>query len=162
MPIINGKANSQIQLNGIYVSLNSRGSMIFYSDGSCKNNAADPEGDVFWDNPDSVFKCYYEDWDFLLKEVWGHYSIHKDSIKIQSFGHANDQLCKRSVYETVGEILNDSTLVIYSDYSYWFKSELLEEPNIYGFYPTTIKPDSTKAWFNNRRWFNKYLHESRK
>lgn len=162
-PIITGAADFKIQLNGIYVSKNGAGSMVFYADGSYKTiYSNDPDGQLFWKNPDSVFKTLSQSWNYKSKETWGHYLIKNDSITIQSFGRANDQLCKRSVYEKVGEVINDSTISIYSNYSYWFKSELLDEPNIFGFYPTNHKPDSTKAWFNNRRWFIRNLNESRR
>ncbi len=50
---------------------------------------------------------------------------------IQSFGLSNDQLCRRAVYETKGVILNDSTIEVFSQYSYWFDHELIKEPIIY-------------------------------
>ena len=35
-------------------------------------------------------------------------------------------------------------------------------PAEYKFYPTTFKPDSTKAWFKKKKWYKEGLHEGMK
>ncbi len=137
--------------------------MAFYTNGIMKTIASNyPEGKDFWENPETGFDDLKAFWNYNSKETWGNYTINGDSIKMQKFGWNGMEFCSRSVYEMVGKILNDSTIILYSDYSFWFKYDLINKPNIFGFYPTNQKPDSTKAWFNNRRWYKKDLHESRK
>jgi hypothetical protein len=162
-PIITNKSNYTIKTDGIYVSQNSSGSMAFYTNGIMKTIASNyPEGKDFWKNPETGFADLKAFWNYNSKETWGNYTINGDSIKMQNFGWNGMEFCSRSVYEMVGKILNDSTIILYSDYSFWFKYDLINKPNIFGFYLTNKKPDSSKAWFNNRRWYKKNIHESRK
>jgi len=117
---------------------------------------------AFWLYPETAIDTILANDDYFKREIWGHYQIIYDTIIIQSFGLANDQLCRRSVYETRGIILNDSTIKVFSDYSYWHNYELIKEPNIFRLYKTKHKPDSSIAWFNKKRWYKKNLHESRR
>ena len=70
-------------------------------------------------------------------------------------------MCRRWVFERKGKLLNDTTVEVYSDYSYWGGDSLLHTPCVLNYYHTNIKPDSTNAWFEKKRWYKKGLHESR-
>lgn len=151
-----------IKTNGVYVSTNQGGSFYLYDNGYAKTvSMFFPDSKLFWENPENQMTELHSEEDYFRKEVWGNYKFIDDTIIIQTFG-LNDQLCKRSVYETKGIILNDTTIKVFSDYSFWFDSELIKEPNIYRLYKTEHKPDSTLAWFNKKYWYIKNLHESRK
>jgi hypothetical protein len=155
-------AKLPIKTNGVYISISHEGSFYLYNNGYAKILFSNlPESKTFWKNPSIEINELQSQEKYFRKEVWGNYSINNDTIAIQTFG-LNDQLCKRSVYETKGVILNDSTIKVFSDYSYWFDTELIKEPNIYRLYKTDQKPDSTMAWFNKKRWYKKNLHESRR
>ncbi|MBU1009267.1 MAG: hypothetical protein KKD74_03930 [Bacteroidetes bacterium] len=148
---------------GIFVSLNGKDALCFYNNGCSKTISSFPSNIIsFWLNPEVEITNLLENDQYFRKELWGHFRIFNDTIVIQSFGLSNDQLCRRAVYETKGVILNDSTIKVFSDYSYWFDSELIKEPKIYRLYKTDHKPDSTLAWFNKKRWYKKNLHESRR
>jgi len=152
-----------IRVDGIFVSVNQRGAFALYKDGKVKFvDSYLPIGNEFWLNPDKMISIVENQINIIGKEGTGHYKRVSDTIIIQTFGISNDQLCRRSVYETKGIIVNDSTIKVFSDYSYWFNSELIKEPNIYRLYKTDHKPDSTLAWFNKKRWYKKNLHESRR
>jgi len=162
-PISVSSDEYKIHIDGIFVSVNQRGTFALYKDGKAKFIDSNfPIGDEFWEYPERKISFIEKQISLIGKEGAGHYRILNDTIIIQSFGLSNDQLCRRSVYETKGIIMNDSTIKVFSDYSYWFDSELIKEPNIYRLYKTDQKPDSTLAWFNKKRWYKKNLHESRK
>ncbi len=105
-----------------------------------------------------------EDWEFKRKENWGDYAVKENEIILQNFNRNNEEVCKRSVFEEKGRILNDSTIEIYSEYSYWWKdkSPTLYAPCVLNFYKTDTKPDSTIAWFVNKNWYKNELNTSRK
>ncbi len=149
--------------SGIFVSLKGKDALCFYNNGYSKTISSFPSNIIsFWLNPEVEITNLLENDQYFRKELWGHFRIYNDTIIIQSFGLSNDQLCRRAVYETRGIILNDSTIKVFSDYSYWFEHELIKEPIIYRLVKTNQKPDSTLAWFNKKRWYKKNLHESRR
>jgi len=149
--------------DGVFVSLNGKNAFYLYNDGLVKSILrTERANQLFWVCPEKEIYKILPDDEYFKKEIWGHYQIINDTILIQTFGLSNDQLCRRSVYETKGVVLNDSTIEVFSYYSYWFESEFIKEPNIYRFYKTEQKPDSTLAWFNKKRWYKKNLHESRR
>lgn len=101
-----------------------------------------------------------------FKEFWGHYSIRNNAITIQIFNKHNEEIFKRWILETKANILNDSTIVIYNHKSYWsnVSKENIVEPDKITLSLKKIdkKPDSSYAWFLNKRWYQKNVHESRK
>jgi len=162
-PISVSSDEYKIHIDEIFVSVNGSDAICFFDNGLSKTISSFASNiNSFWLNPKVEASCLLEKDQYFRKELWGHFRITKDTLIIQSFGLSNDQLCRRSVYETKGIIMNDSTIKVFSDYSYWFDSELIKEPNIYRLYKTDQKPDSTLAWFNKKRWYKKNLHESRK
>jgi hypothetical protein len=149
-----------IKTDGIYVPKENNGSVFyFYDNGSVKwegwtNN--------FWQNPAKKIENIQNGYFYISKEYWGQYSINNDSILIQIFIKNNEKIITRWIFEYEGIILNDSSFILYSCFSYLGKDNFIDKSEEYAFYKTITKPDSTKAWFNNRRWFKKDLHESRK
>ena len=65
------------------------------------------------------------------------------------------------MFEQRGRILNDSTIVIFSDYVYNTGDSLLNTECLLKFYPTSIKPDSTNIWFVNKNIFNQSVRHVR-
>ena len=98
----------------------------------------------------------------LQKNIGVIITIQGDTIIIQVFNRHSQKFFKRWVHEFIGIIQNDTSFLLLSWYSYLTKNQFIEEPVPYSFYQTNIKPDSTKAWFNKKKWFKENLHESRK
>ena len=162
-PVYTTNSSRPLNIHGIFVSINDEGAFYLYNNGLSKTISSSVSlNQSFWLNPEIEIVKLLNDDNYFKKEVWGHYQIINDTIVIQTFGLANDQICRRSVYETKGIILNDTTIKVFSDYSYWFNNQFIKEPNIYRFYKTELKPDSTLAWFNKKWWYKRNLHESRK
>jgi hypothetical protein len=150
-----------IRINGVYLPKNELNGypFFFFKDGS-----------ITWYTWGIDFRqnCYdaLEKSPFLessiSKEYWGHYTIKNDTIVIQVFNRVGDFIYKRWIFEFTGLIQNDSSFILVSEYSYFTKDQFIEKPIPYYYCPTKIKPDSTKAWFNDKQWFRENLHESRK
>jgi hypothetical protein len=162
-PIIKSSRNIHSFNNGIFVSINGEDVLYLFDNGLSKTiSSSISTNQEFWLYPEKAIDNIIADDDYFKKEIWGHYQIIYDTIIIQTFGLANDQLCRRSVYETRGIILNDSTIKVFSDFSHWFNYEIIKEPNIFRHFTTDYKPDRSLAWFNKKRWYKKNLHESRR
>lgn len=146
--------------NGVYISNQEKGSALFFFENGFTKWSGWTNN--FIEDKVNNFKDIEEFNNNFQKEYWGHYAIKNDTIIIQEFNHNNEEIYKRSISERHGLIINDSTIVILSWDSYWGNYQLPQDPMKYIFYPTNSKPDSTKAWFNNKRWYKKNLHESRK
>ncbi|MEX1189093.1 MAG: hypothetical protein WED33_07530, partial [Bacteroidia bacterium] len=136
----------------------------------------------FWANPDSLIDEYYKGLEISYtglssssSDSWGHYQIKGDSIFIQSFTYFYDSTVLRDVYELKGVIRNDSTIYIFEHLCDWCfndpskYSEYISKgkrhfipPAEYRFYQTTKKPDSTNAWFFDKKWYNEELNSNRK
>ena len=160
-PVLQEGDKLPFKTNGVYVEKNSHFNEVFYfyTNGLVKNSGLHSD---FWDNPKEIAKKVEDIYIFSSKEFWGDYTIKDDTIYIQIFNHNTQFLYKRWIFEWKGVIKNDTTIEMFSEYSYFGKDQFIHKPVIYGFYPTEIKPDSTKAWFNNKKWFKENLHESRK
>jgi hypothetical protein len=163
-PIVNNSV--LLRTDGIYISKNGAASFFLYDNGKVKifSPFFDTIPANLWKSPQKILKEMQDNWEFSQKERWGDYSINGNEIIIQEFNRNNEEVCKRSVFEEKGRILNDSTIEIYSHYSYWWKDKLssLYTPCILNFYQTDIKPDSTIAWFINKSWYKKELNVNRK
>lgn len=124
-----------------------------------------------WDN-----LCFYADgkvwygynWTYKngIGNSWGHYQILSDSIYIQYFYFDNQNFYKRDVMELFGNIVNDSTIQVYKKRCTWCKNvyigydnntEIIFPQPIQFHYKKGIKPDSSKAWFNNKKWYKQGL-----
>ena len=165
-PILHNNEKILLRTDGIYISENGRASFFLFNNGKVKIHSPffDTLQGELWTPPQKVLEEMQDDWEFKQKERWGDYFIKGNEITIQRFNRNNEEVCKRSVFEEKGRILNDSTIEIYSEYSYWWKDKLpaLYTPCILNFYKTDIKPDSTIAWFINKNWYKKELNSSRK
>lgn len=165
-PVINNSEKILLRTNGIYISENGGASFFLYNNGKVKifSPFFDTLRTDLWKTPNKIISEMQNDWEYKQKERWGDYSIKGNEIVIQRFNRNNEELCKRSVFEEKGRILNDSTIEIYSEYSYWWKDKLptLYTPCILNFYKTDTKPDSTIAWFVNKKWYKNELNVDRK
>lgn len=161
LPLVEPSREIPLKLNGVYISREKYGSVFYlFKDGSCKwagwGTSCCPTEPV-------KIETIENDWLFTTKKVhWGQYAIIGDSIIIQDFSKNNQEFFNHWIIEHKGRILNDTTFEIFSSYSYLGKDTLSKESKLYRFYPTAIKPDSSKTWFAGRNWFKKSLHESRK
>lgn len=155
-----------LRTDGIYISKNGAASFFLYDNGKIKifSPFFDTIPAYLWKSPQNILKGMQGDWEYTQKERWGDYTIKGNEIIIQRFNRNNEEICKRSVFEEKGHILNDSTIEIYSQYSYWWTDKLpsLYAPCVLNFYQTNIKPDSTKAWYINKSWYKKELNVNRK
>jgi len=156
-----------VRIDGIYFAVPGQESdkgMVFYSNGMVyiyTRHINDAE--LFWLNPSKYMRyefpkqfCYNR----LKKDLWGHYIIRNDSIFIQYFHRNIDYWLKRNVTDLYGIIKGNTNIVIYKEK--WTKdagyhSEPLEitynPPISYKFFQADFKPDSTSAWFNNKKWY---------
>lgn len=165
-PVINNNKKISLRTDGIYISDNGRASFFLYNNGRVKIHSPffDTIPEHLWRTPQRIINEMQDDWEFKRKENWGDYTIKGNEILLQNFNRNNEEICKRSVFEEKGRILNDSTIEIYSDYWYWWKDKhpTLYVPCVLNFYKTHVKPDSTIAWFINKNWYKKELDNSRK
>ena len=165
-PIVINNKGISLRTDGIYLSKNGRASLFLFDNGRVKifSPFFDTLKVELWKNPQKIIAEMQSDWEYKQKERWGDYAINGNEIIIQRFNFKSEELCKRSVFEEKVRILNDSTIEIYSEYSYWWKDKhpALSTPCVLNFYKTDIKPDSTIAWFINKNWYKKELDNSRK
>jgi hypothetical protein len=119
-PIINSNEKILLKTDGIYISKNGWAAFFLYNNGKVKIHRPffDTIPEDRWRSPQKILKEMQDDWEFKEKERWGDYSIRGNEIIIQRFNRNNEEICKRSVFEEKGRILNDTTIEIYSEYSY--------------------------------------------
>lgn len=152
----------KLRTNGVYVSQSGRGAFFIYKNGKAKIiSSLFPIGKEFWNDPKNEIEKIYGDMNYSTKECWGDYTLVEDSILIHFITRHNNEPCKRWVFEETGIVLNDSIIKIETSYSFWGKDTIQNEPNIFRFFPTNIKPDSNIFWYKNKSWYIKNLHESR-
>jgi hypothetical protein len=165
-PIYSQKNQSNsLKINGLYYSETSIYSFYLYSHGLFKTFvSSSKDKKEFVQNPDPHKRN--SDFD---KELWGQYYINNDTLFIQYFYRIYQSVPKRYLVEKIGVILNDSTINMKyeanKEYPKRLDQGLIKElqPNqVYRFYPTKSKPDSTTAWFLNKKWYQQGLHPSRR
>lgn len=158
IPKVVGNESKIMNLSGIYVSSNDNPpAYFFYDNGMVKtvglNQFKKVNSKIYFDN-------YYD-----CKENWGHYFIEGNNITIQKFNKHNEEIFKRWIIEEKGIILNDTTIILYTRKSFWanqINSEEKMDSILLILKPVNIKPDSTQAWFLNKKRYRKNVHESRK
>jgi hypothetical protein len=162
-PVIKNFDGIPLKTNGIYISEDGGGALFLYQNGQVKllKPFFSQARKGIWLDPLDVLKGINLYWNFNTKEFWGSFIINDNEIIFQNFNE-NNILKERYLFEQRGRILNDSTIVIFSDYVYNTGDSLLNTECLLKFYPTSIKPDSTNIWFVNKKWYRKNLHESRK
>jgi len=114
---------------------------------------------------------FYLDGKIKYHLYWGHYKVTGDSIYIQYFYVDQQNLFKYNIMELFGRIISDSVIQIEKERCSWCegvyagfeeRTELIfTEPNIF-YFRKEKKPDSTQAWFNNKNWYLRSLHKTRK
>ncbi|XLS30522.1 hypothetical protein ACJD0Z_06780 [Flavobacteriaceae bacterium M23B6Z8] len=151
--------------DGYYVPVGSKyHALCFFENGLMKSHVTWVDRD-FWEDPDEKVKDFYRPQMLNTQESYGAYYVNGDTLTFQFFNRTNVEVYARSVNTTKGWIINDTTLKIFSEKAFLDSSdapdELLEEPVLLRFYPSTIKPDSTQAWFLTTSWYKKKAHPSR-
>ena len=162
LPVVEQEKEIPLKLDGVYLCNQKHGSVFYlFADGSCKWAGWGAYCCPLTGEPVPI-ENIEQGWPFSSRQAhWGHYAIIGDSIIIQDFTKNNQEIVNHWIIEFKGKILNDTTFELYTWYSYWGKDSLEFGTQIYNYYPTEIKPDSSDIWFNNKKWFKKGLHESR-
>lgn len=165
LPITDAKSTSSLKTNGLYISDNGKAAFYLYKNGKVKIlvpsfNSTDKK---YWVSPNYVISERENMLYAYSKEWWGDYVIANNTITIQWFNRHYQEICKRRTFVAQGKIINDSTIDINLDYRVKVKRIYMEGGScILRFYPLSPKPDSTKAWFNNKKWYKTKLHTSRR
>ena len=143
-----------VRIDGIYIS--SYDSFFFYSNGLVKRVFIDSShiSNYNW-NSKKTFKESGKFDDF--EENWGHYKCDGKDITMQIFNKHNQEFYTRQIITEKIRIINDNTLSLYS--SKWKSEEnFMKEERILNFYKTNNKPDSTRIWFINKRWYKENVY----
>ena len=148
--IINPKFNLKLN-NGYYTNANNFNSgRYIFSNGKSKSAGLGT-------TTDNILT------DFNNKENWADFIIINDTIIFQGFNHHNQERCRRWVLETKALITSDTTILLLSKFNYRFNTiEIFDPPILLTFFSSTIRPDSTVAWYQNKTWYKKHVHPSRK
>ncbi len=162
LPISSNDNINQLKTSGVYTSKNEETFYyFFYKNGLVKYMSRNSMVEF-----NGVLRLNFE---FDLKENWGHYKIENEMITIQRFNRHRQEIYKRWIIEERGKILNDSTIQIEEIQSNWRANQSEEEserslktPIILKFNVVDRKPDSTNIWFYNKKWYQENLHKSRK
>lgn len=139
--------------DGIYASEDTREVLFFKMNGLVKVYPFCIPDSGFWHNPAHTIATIQSRYEPYAKDDWGAYSIVGDSLKIQSFNYHQTEVCKRSVFDYRGVVLNDTTFVITSRIAYWFADTATTGQFVYRFYRTDFKPDDSRIWFEKKRWY---------
>lgn len=170
--------SSSIRINGVYFLKNYTNQsyaptpiIFLYRDGSayvCRcnglsSNKSDPD---FWNNPEE----YMSGLRVNAFSESGHYWVRGEDFYLQTFSVDPGAIFSTNTIEHQGFIKNDSTIVLTKSICSWCYPSNPEFDNNgvadlgqieYRFYRTTVKADSSKMWFKNRRWYMKYVWNSR-
>ena len=159
--IVEVRRQIPLRIDGVYLTIDDKAlPMVFYKNGYFKRIVQWHDSSV-WKNPDKFLDIALSKPGLNVGEGWGQYKLFHDTIVSQRFNKFGEGIYKRWVFEDSLKILNDTTLKLFSTHTYWGKYPN-KSPVIFRFFPTDSKPDSTKAWFRDKNWFKKGLHESRK
>ncbi len=163
-PVYKGDNRFKLRYDGIYVSVNKSGGVAFYSDGKQRTiGSVLPEGNSFWFDPEAEMRDILKRYEYDADEIWGDYYIKNDTFYSEGFGLNYSEFIVRQFFIRKGVLLNDTTLLITSNKNTHYDIEFEKnEPNVFRFYKTKLKPDSTKIWYINKHWYQKGVHESRK
>ncbi len=164
-PVVVKGGINVLKTDGIYISETGNAAFFIYKNGKIKGYLGGVESypQEHMQSSETVLQNMESDRDYSSKEFWGDYEIKNNEIRIQTFTVSNEYFYKRFIYEEIGRIVNESTFEIYACYPVIGKDTVLRGGVCrMKFYPTTVKPDSTKAWFNNRKWYTNNLHKTRR
>lgn len=96
--------------------------------------------------------------------VWGHYVLHEDSIKLQLlYPTYRESINKWYMTEYAGKIIDDTTISLVKSVCRWCKGNLMgyeraamlpyKPVYMYRLIHSDFKPDSSKAWFTTKKWY---------
>jgi hypothetical protein len=165
LPITDANSTSSLKTNGLYISDNGKAAFYLYKNGKVKilGPSFSLVDKKFWVGPNKVIRERENMLYANSKEWWGDYVIAYNTITIQWFNRTNQELYKREVFVAQGKVINDSTIDINLDYCPKGNLVFMKGGScILRFYSLSPKPDSTKAWFNNKKWYKTKLHSSRR
>ncbi len=152
-PVYESAASAQIRSDGIYASEQTSEVLYFQPDGLAKAYPYCIPDSGFWANPSQTISAIKSRYESYAKEDWGAYYVMGDSLRMQRFNYHQTEVCKRSVFDYRGVVLNDTTFVITSRIAYWFADTATTGRFVYRFYRTDFKPDDSKIWFEKKRWY---------
>lgn len=152
-PFGDGQPNDLPRLNGIYVSDESRSAFYFFPHGLVKEFSFSVPESGYLSNPQETINRMEMTKRYPPSEDWGGYSIDGKELVIQRFNYHQTEICKRSIFEYHGVMVNDTTFIISSYNHYWFSDTATTCHFVYRFYPTDFKPDDSKIWFEKKRWY---------
>lgn len=161
LPVHDSTATSQLRSDGIYASEHTREVLCFQPNGLVKAYPLCIPDTGFWTDPSLTISIIQSRYEPYKKEDWGAYTVLADTLKLQRFNYHQTEVCKRSVFDYRGVVLNDTTLVITSKIAYWFDDTATTGHFVYRFYPTDFKPDDSRIWFEKKRWYLRNRDPSR-
>ncbi len=117
-----------------------------------------PEQD-FWKTP----RAYLDKMNFNTAENSGHFLIRENKIQIEVFAISPGDFFTKNTIKFEGQLKNDSTILLTKEICNWCIHHVREYPKTgikdikeeYKFYSTSIKPDSSKIWFKNTKWYKR-------
>lgn len=186
-PVNIERQKQELKTNGVYlISENNNNRLplfiFLYTNGQAliSNYTYIENNKILWSEESSLFQELKNNYNenSIVRDKWGAYRLINDSLIIQYFynnGAHQTGLMNRNTIDLYGRVGNKNNLIISEEKCTWWnklynskKYDVNDSiltykiPASYKFYPTDFKPDSSKAWFLNKRWYKKGLHESRK
>jgi hypothetical protein len=151
---------NKVRFDGVYISENDWMMLYLYSNGTCKYMGYDS---CFVQTPshqELKSQTLIKEKD---KERWGEYMIINDTLIVQSFNRHYFEKYKRWSSEKMFLIGNrDSILLVEWSSNYPEKNYKERFQMKFIFQQTALKPDSSKAWYLDRKWYTDGVHASRK
>lgn len=146
-----------VKIDGMY--LGKYDSYFFYSNGLVKRVFIDSSyiSNYNW-NSNKIIKGSRRFDDF--EENWGHYKCDGRQITMQIFNKNNQEFYTRQIIEMKIKVIDDNTFSLDSSKMKADKY-FMKEDRILNFYKTNNKPDSTRIWFINKRWYKENVYYNR-
>lgn len=151
----------RLRMDGIYVCEETGTAFCIWPSGLVKEYPVSIPSTGFWANPQETLDRIAVQESYRSKDDWGAYSLQGTALKIQTFNYHQTEFCKRSVFEYTGAVENDTTFVITSKIAYWFADTATTGRFVYRFYPTDLRPDDSRIWFEKKRWYKRERHADR-
>lgn len=93
----------------------------------------------------------------------GHFAIRDSILTLELFTISPGDFFTMNTIRFEGTVKDDSTILLTKEICRWCiqhvrgypKSGIKSLNEEYKFYPTSIKPDSSKIWFKNSKWYSK-------
>jgi len=162
-PVQNGKNVPGLRLDGIYVADSEQACFYLYQNGKImlpmslfRFSAKRVPPSASWMLLEAQRQAGYEP-----DEHWGEYELKDSTISIQYFNYNTQEICKRWVFELKGHVRNDSTIEIFYDHNTRSGNDDTSVHSTLHFRQLSVKPDSTRAWYNNKKWYMQMQDKSR-